>query len=86
VQTFNEQKRDDLRSLLESHQKVCDALFNIEKTHFVIAISVTDEKNDDITEVELHHSVAKPALEAHKEWIDAELKKLGVEINPVRRR
>jgi uncharacterized membrane protein len=73
-------KRDDLRSLLEDHQKVTDALFNHAKAAFVTTILVLDEKNDDSTEVAVHASVAKKALIAHRDWVNEELKKFGVEI------
>ena len=72
------QKRDDLRSLLEQHQKVSDALFNHSKSAFVTTITVNDEKNSDFTEVEIHASTAKTALQAHKEWIEKELGKLDI--------
>jgi hypothetical protein len=77
---LTQKKRDDLKSLLEDHQKVTDALFNHAKSAFVTSIVVNDEKNSDFTEVEIHASTAKIALLAHKEWVDKELKKLGVEI------
>ena len=82
MEKLNEKKRDDLKALLEDHQKVVDALFNLDKSQFVVTLSVSDEKNDDFTEVELHKSVAKKALTEHKNWVDSELKKLGVEIKP----
>lgn len=75
------QKRDDLKSLLEEHTKVTDALFNYAKSSFLTRIMVTDEA-DDFTEVDIHHSTAKTALLAHKAWVEAELKKIGVEIGP----
>lgn len=77
---LTQSKRDDLRSLLESHQRVTDALFNHGKPAFVTTILVLDEKNDDSTEVEVHASVARKALIAHLEWVNEELKKFGVEI------
>lgn len=76
------QKRDDLKSLLDEHTKVTDALFNHAKTSFVTRITVTDEKNDDFTEVDIHHSTAKTALQAHKDWVEGELKKMGIEVGP----
>ena len=80
MEQLNEQKRDDLKALLEDHQKVVDALFNLDKSQFVVTLTVSDQKNNDFTEVELHKSVAKKALAEHKNWVNTELKKLGVEI------
>lgn len=74
------QKRDDLKSLLEQHQKVTDALFNHAKSAFVTILTMNDEKNNDFTEVELHASTAKAALQTHKDWVEAQLNKLGISV------
>lgn len=79
---LTQQKRDDLRDLLEQHQRVTDALFNHSKSAFVTTITVNDEKNSDFTEVEIHASTAKTALMAHKDWVEKELGKLGIAVGP----
>ena len=77
---LTEAKRDDLKSLLEDHQKVTDALFNLPKRHFVVAITLNDEEYEDFTEVILPQSIARQTLKEAKAWVDNELKKLGVDI------
>ena len=78
---LSEEKRDDLKALLEDHQKVTDALFNIEKSSFVPLLTVIDEKANDSTEVILTVAGAKIALRAHQEWVEMKLKKFGIEIS-----
>ena len=77
---LTEQKRDDLKALLEDHTKVTDALFNLPKSVFVVSISVTDEENDDFTEVTVTKAIAKKALLEHLAWVNGKLEKFGITV------
>lgn len=73
-------KRDDAKVLLEDHQKVCDALTHVSKATWVSSIFVTHQDGNDDVSVDLHHELAKSALTEQKQWIEAELAKLGIEV------
>ncbi len=77
---LNEKKRDDLKALLEDHQNLTDAIFNLGKSTFYQAIIVAEEDGGEFTQVDIRHGIAKKVLTEQKKWIDTELKKLGVEI------
>lgn len=76
---LNTKKRDDVKSLLEDHQAVTDAIANNMKSSHSANISVSDGDND-FTTVGLTHVIAKRALADQKTWIEAELKKLDIEL------
>ena len=77
---LNEKGRDDVRSLLQDHQNASDALFNLGKSNFYKAITVSNEDDNDYNTVELQHIIAKKSLTEQKKWIETELEKLGIEI------
>lgn len=77
---INTKKRDDVKSLLADHQAVTDALLNAGKSIFKTEIMVSKEDDNDFTSVDLTHQIAKRALTEQKAWIEAELKKLGIEL------
>lgn len=72
--------RDDAKSLLEDHQKVCDAIQQVGKPSYLACMSVLNEKDNDSTEVAFNYNIAKRALAEQKEWVEKELAKLGIEI------
>ena len=77
---LTEKKRDDAKSLLEDHQKVTDALFNLGKSGFNCMAFVNNEDDNDSTEVDLTHAIAKRALTDQKKWIEEQLAKLEIEL------
>jgi hypothetical protein len=77
---INTKKRDDVKALLSDHQAVTDALVNLSKSGFVTQITVSKDDDSDFTSVDLTHFIAKRALTEQKNWIEAELKKLGIEL------
>ncbi len=80
MQMLTEKQRDDVKALLEDHQKVTDALFNIGKASWFATMLVANEDDNDSADVGLNHVVAKRALTEQKIWVEAQLKKLGIEI------
>lgn len=77
---LNTKKRDDVKSLLEDHQAVTDAIANQAKSSFSTDINVSSDDDNDFTTVGLTHVIAKKALSDQKAWIEAELKKLDIEL------
>jgi len=73
-------KRDDLKSLLEEHRLVTDALVNLGKSGFTADVSVNNESGGDFTTVPLRFNIAKVALTEQKAFIESELKKLDIEL------
>lgn len=73
-------KRDDAKALLEEHQSVCDALEHVSKTTWIASIFLTHLDGKDDVSVELTHGLAKSVLLEQKQWIEAELAKLEIEI------
>lgn len=73
-------KRDDAKDLLEDHQKVTDALAQVSKASWGSCLCLANDKDNDSVEVNFNYSIAKRALLEQKEWVEKELKKLGIEI------
>lgn len=75
-------KRDEAKALLEDHQKVCDALKQVDKATWVTSIFLTHADGTEDLSVECRHTVAKAALVEQKGWIEAELENLGDQVGP----
>lgn len=73
--------RDDVKSLLEEHQAVSDALVNHGKSGFDSSLSVGNDDSNDFTTVNLTYIIAKRALTEQKVWIEAELAKRGIAVS-----
>lgn len=78
--TLTTKKRDDAKALLEDHQKVSDALDQVDKVTWVSVMCLANEKDNDSVEVSFHHTIARKALKEQKDWTAKELAKLGLEI------
>jgi len=78
---LTEKQRDDLKSLLEDHQKITDALSMVKRSTFTRVLTIANpESSDEFYEVDLNYNFAKSALIAQRDWTEAELKKLGVAV------
>jgi hypothetical protein len=76
---LTEKKRDDAKALLEDHQAVTDAIFNLKKAAWFANMSVANNE-DDFIDVRFNHKIAMKALAEQKAWVEAELAKLEIEI------
>ncbi len=77
---LTEKQRDDLKSLLEDHQQVTDALDQVKKLSWTRVLTIANSESNEFHEVSLNYNFAKAVLIQQKQWIEAELKKLGVSV------
>jgi hypothetical protein len=78
--TLTPKQRDDVASLLDAHQKVCDAIDYGGRANWYSNFFVSNEQGDEFFEVSLQWSIVKSCLVDQKHWLEAELKKHGIEI------
>ncbi len=75
---LTEKQRDDLKSLLEDHQTVTDALACIKRVTWTRTLTIADEGGTEFFEVSLNYNFAKRVLTEQKDWTEGELKKFGI--------
>lgn len=75
---LNLKKRDSAQDLLEDHQKVTDALSVIGDASYERTIFLSDDH--EVRDFVVKPHIAKRALTEQKDWIEGELKKLGIEL------
>lgn len=72
--------REDVKSLLEDHQKVTDALERGGRPTWNSVILVMNTDDNEAFEVDLGWQLARAALIAQRDWIEGELIKHGIEL------
>jgi hypothetical protein len=77
---LSEKKRDDLKSLLEDHQKIVDGLKCVRRATWTSNLEVVHDNGQDSVMVPLRYELAEQVLNKQKQWVEKELAKLGVEI------
>jgi hypothetical protein len=76
---LTEKQRTEAKELLADYQNILDMLHDVGSPRFTVYIQ-SDRDKDDFGEVQVHAKGAKKLLEEEKEWTEAELKKLGIEV------
>jgi hypothetical protein len=77
---LTEKKRDELKSLLEDHEKAIDALRFVRRSTWSPVLEVVHDDGQDSVTVPLNYLIAERVLREQKQWIEKELGKLGIEI------
>ena len=80
---LTEKKRDDAKSLLEDHQKLCDALLVVGKPGWerLLFLNGPENRGEDNVEIALNYDLTKRTLTEQKKWTEKELAKLGIELS-----
>ena len=73
-------KRDQVAQLLEAHQRLTAAIKVVGKKGWFVGLNVSDSSSNDYEDASLDPEIARRALAEQKAAIDAQLKRLGIEI------